>query len=115
MTPCSDLLRVCAVRSGDQVKHYKVLQTDQNRFYVEPGRRFSSLAELVDYYQKTSLNNAGPLGNPCKRVSQAASVPSPEVLLKVHLSPPLPPSEHTQHAGAAAFSHHRVGAAEEGV
>uniref|UniRef100_H3C956 Tyrosine-protein kinase n=1 Tax=Tetraodon nigroviridis TaxID=99883 RepID=H3C956_TETNG len=58
---------VLSVRSGDQVKHYKVLQTDQNRFYVEPGRRFSSLAELVDYYQKTSLNNAGPLGNPCKR------------------------------------------------
>ncbi|CAF88761.1 unnamed protein product, partial [Tetraodon nigroviridis] len=72
---------VLSVRSGDQVKHYKVLQTDQNRFYVEPGRRFSSLAELVDYYQKTSLNNAGPLGNPCKRntLSTPALLPFPTI------------------------------------
>lgn len=72
---------VSAVRSGDRVKHYKVFQTNESDFHVEPSHRFSSLVELVDCYQKTSLNNASPLRNPCKRVSQAASVPSPDTLL----------------------------------
>lgn len=72
---------VSAVRSGDRVKHYKVLQTNESNFHVEPSRHFNSLVELVDYYQKSSLSNAGQLGNPCKRVRQAAESRRP-------LSPP---------------------------
>lgn len=66
------IVGVCAVRSGDRVKHYKILQTNESNFHVEPSARFNSLVELVDFYQKSSLSNAGQLGNPCKRVSQAA-------------------------------------------
>lgn len=84
---------VSAVRAGDRVKHYKVLQSNESSFHVEPSHRFSSLVELVEYYQNTSLNNGGTLGSPCRRVSQAASRP-----------PLIPPRQEAEGPGFSCAS-----------
>ncbi|KAE8292656.1 Protein-tyrosine kinase 6 [Larimichthys crocea] len=62
-----DIGYVLSVRSNDRVKHFKVLQGNENDFYVEPNRFFRSLIDLVEFYCANSLNTAHKLGNPCKR------------------------------------------------
>lgn len=88
---------VSAVRSGDQVKHYKIFQTNNSGFHVETSRRFGSLPELVAFYQKSSLSNEGPLGDPCKRVSPAVA-PRRNRKLKVQVSAARRPSSRTNPA-----------------
>ncbi|XP_056279436.1 protein-tyrosine kinase 6b isoform X1 [Pseudoliparis swirei] len=62
-----DVGYVLSVRSNSQVKHFKVLTTDDDSFHVEYNNNFSSLIDLVEFYCANSLNNIGTLGNPCKR------------------------------------------------
>lgn len=70
-------LCVCvrAVRSSKRVKHFKVVQMDENHFQVERNHHFSSLIDLVEHYCANSLNNGSALGRPCRRVRPA--LPSP--------------------------------------
>lgn len=58
---------VLSVKSSDRVKHFKILQSGENDFYVEHEHHFSSLIDLVEHYCANSLTNSGRLGNPCKR------------------------------------------------
>ncbi|KAK9515245.1 hypothetical protein VZT92_025906 [Zoarces viviparus] len=66
-----DVGHVLSVRSSTQVKHFKVLKTDDGSFYVAYNHRFSSLIDLVEFYCANSLNNTVTLGNPCKRKKPA--------------------------------------------
>lgn len=63
-------MTLSAVRSDKQVKHFKIHQVDDANFHVEHKHQFCSLIDLVEHYCVKSLNNTGPLGNPCKRVRQ---------------------------------------------
>ncbi|XP_041655762.1 protein-tyrosine kinase 6b [Cheilinus undulatus] len=58
---------VLSVRSSNRVRHFKVLQTDENNFHVDHSHNFSSLIDLVEHYSANSLNSTCRLGNPCKR------------------------------------------------
>lgn len=62
---------VLSVRSASRVKHFKVLSTADNNFYVEPNQQFDSLIDLVEHYCVNSLSNSGTLGIPCKRKKPA--------------------------------------------
>uniref|UniRef100_A0A3Q0RTT9 Tyrosine-protein kinase n=1 Tax=Amphilophus citrinellus TaxID=61819 RepID=A0A3Q0RTT9_AMPCI len=55
------------VLSGIGVKHFKIHQAGESKFYIESVHQFDSLIGLVDYYCAHSLNNAGRLGRPCKK------------------------------------------------
>uniref|UniRef100_A0A3Q3WWU5 Tyrosine-protein kinase n=1 Tax=Mola mola TaxID=94237 RepID=A0A3Q3WWU5_MOLML len=55
------------VLSGKRVKHFKVVQMDENHFQVERNHHFSSLIDLVEHYCANSLNNGSALGRPCRR------------------------------------------------
>lgn len=52
------------------MKHFKVLEDNENDFHVEPEQHFSSLIDLVEHYCTQRLNQDPPMGRPCKRVGQ---------------------------------------------
>ncbi|XP_078144297.1 protein-tyrosine kinase 6-like [Centroberyx gerrardi] len=57
---------VLSVKSDSRVKHYKILQAE-NDFYVELNQHFTSLIDLVEHYCTNSLNTTGRLREACKR------------------------------------------------
>ncbi|KAK2851969.1 hypothetical protein Q5P01_008245 [Channa striata] len=59
---------VLSVKSSNRVKHFKILQSDEGSFCVEPNCSFSSLIDLVEHYGTHSLNNSDRLGQPCKKI-----------------------------------------------
>ncbi|KAM7405329.1 hypothetical protein PAMP_012599 [Pampus punctatissimus] len=63
----SHLLGPENVRSSSRVKHFKILQSGENNFYVEHNCEFSSLIDLVEHYCANGLSDTGRLGSPCKR------------------------------------------------
>ncbi|XP_004086453.1 protein-tyrosine kinase 6 [Oryzias latipes] len=58
---------VLSVKSSSSVKHFKIYEENESRFYVESQHKFNSLLDLVKYYSNNRLNNISQLGNPCKR------------------------------------------------
>ncbi|KAK2897128.1 hypothetical protein Q8A73_013508 [Channa argus] len=56
------------MKSNNRVKHFKILQPNENNFCVEPSYNFSSLIDLVEHYCTHSLNNNDRLGKPCKKI-----------------------------------------------
>ncbi|KAM9343989.1 protein-tyrosine kinase 6b [Pholidichthys leucotaenia] len=62
-----DIGLVISVKSMKRVKHFKIYQSGDSIYYVDPSRKFSSLTDLVDYYSTNNLINSGPLGASCKK------------------------------------------------
>ena len=56
---------VLSVRDRDQVKHYKIYQSDNQEFYVTARRMFNSLQALVTHYQQQADGLCVNLRNPC--------------------------------------------------
>ncbi|XP_043972553.1 protein-tyrosine kinase 6b [Gambusia affinis] len=57
---------VLSVKSNNAVRHFRILNKERS-FYVEQSQRFSSLADLVNYYSEHSLNDIVSLGSPCNK------------------------------------------------
>ena len=54
-----------SVRDGDQVKHYKIKQSDNKEFYIAPRSMFKSLQDLVTHYQQQADGLCVNLKKPC--------------------------------------------------
>ncbi|MCJ8741717.1 hypothetical protein PDJAM_G00073800 [Pangasius djambal] len=57
---------VLSVKVKNKAKHFKIYHSE-NEFYVDESRRFSSLLDLVQYYQSHPLASLDRLGKPCVR------------------------------------------------
>lgn len=68
---------VLSVSSSSQVKHFKILQKDENDFHVDHTHHFSSLIDLVEHYSSNSINNACMLGNPCRKKKPGTPIIDP--------------------------------------
>ncbi|KAI0983979.1 hypothetical protein GJ496_011573, partial [Pomphorhynchus laevis] len=65
-----------SIRDNDAVKHYRIRQCGENRFYIARRVTFHSLQELVDHYSKRADGLCVNLRKPCTRIE----VPSTEGL-----------------------------------
>lgn len=57
-----------SVRDNDTVKHYRIRQGDDGRFFIARRITFHSLPELVNHYSKTSDGLCVNLRRPCVHV-----------------------------------------------
>ncbi|CAF1589831.1 unnamed protein product [Rotaria magnacalcarata] len=57
-----------SIRDNDSIKHYRIRQTDDNRFYIARRITFRSLPELVSHYSKTSDGLCVNLRKPCVHI-----------------------------------------------
>ncbi|KAL2103279.1 hypothetical protein ACEWY4_000147 [Coilia grayii] len=58
---------VIYMKTGDQVKHFKIHKGEAGCFYVETGQTFPGVEALVKHYQSHSIPSFGPLTQPCVR------------------------------------------------
>ena len=56
------------VRDNDSVKHYRIRQGEDGRFYIARRTTFNSLPELVTHYSKMSDGLCVNLRRPCVHV-----------------------------------------------
>lgn len=56
---------VLSVRDRDQVKHYKIKESDNQEFFIAEHRMFNSLQALVTHYQLQADGLCVNLRNPC--------------------------------------------------
>ena len=56
---------VLSVRDRDQVKHYKIKESDNQEFFISEHRMFNSLQALVTHYQQQADELCVNLRNPC--------------------------------------------------
>ncbi|CAF0997028.1 unnamed protein product [Rotaria sp. Silwood1] len=54
-----------SIRDNDSIKHYRIKQTEDGRFYIARRIEFPSLPELVDHYSKTPDGLCVKLRKPC--------------------------------------------------
>ena len=66
----SELLSILLVRDNDSVKHYRIRQGEDGRYYIARRTTFNTLHELVNHYSKTSDGLCVNLRQPCVHVSQ---------------------------------------------
>jgi hypothetical protein len=59
----------CIVRDNESIKHYRIRQGDDGRFYIARRITFHSLPELVTHYSKMSDGLCVNLRRPCVHVS----------------------------------------------
>ncbi|XP_023652526.1 protein-tyrosine kinase 6-like [Paramormyrops kingsleyae] len=62
---------VLSVKIYGEMKHFKIYQTTENKFYIYPTRCFLSLLDLVDHYTENCIAGTYQLGAPCTRRSPA--------------------------------------------
>ena len=56
------------VRDNDSIKHYRIRQGDDSRFYIARRTTFHSLPDLVNHYSKMSDGLCVNLRRPCVHV-----------------------------------------------
>ncbi len=59
----------CLVRDNDSIKHYRIRQTEDGRYYIARRITFSSLTDLVTHYSRISDGLCVNLRKPCVHVS----------------------------------------------
>jgi len=57
-----------SIRDNDSVKHYRIRQGDDGRFYIARRTTFHSLPDLVNHYSKTSDGLCVNLRRPCVHI-----------------------------------------------
>ena len=62
----------CLVRDNDTIKHYRIRQGEDGRFYIARRTTFQSLPELVSHYSKMSDGLCVNLRRPCVHVSKSS-------------------------------------------
>jgi fyn-related kinase len=62
-------MRIFLVRDNDSIKHYRIRQTEDGRFYIARRTTFDSLPELVTHYSKMSDGLCVNLRRPCVHVN----------------------------------------------
>lgn len=58
------------VRDHETVKHYRIRQTEQGRYYIARRMNFQSLSDLVAHYSHLSDGLCVNLRKPCVHVSK---------------------------------------------
>ncbi|XP_048877818.1 tyrosine-protein kinase SRK3-like [Brienomyrus brachyistius] len=58
---------VLSVKINGKIKHFRIYQTRENKFYIYPSRCFLSLLDLVDHYRENCIAGTYKLGTPCTR------------------------------------------------
>jgi hypothetical protein len=61
-------LSLVLVRDNDSVKHYRIRQSEDGRFYIARRTTFNNLLELVTHYSKLSDGLCVNLRRPCVHV-----------------------------------------------
>ncbi|XP_029012038.1 protein-tyrosine kinase 6b [Betta splendens] len=59
---------VLSVKSSNQVRNFKIFETNDGEFRVQQGLTFSCVLDLVEHYSSHSLSSIGRLGRPCRRI-----------------------------------------------
>ncbi|XP_051788823.1 protein-tyrosine kinase 6-like [Erpetoichthys calabaricus] len=58
---------VISVKCNNVVKHFKILQTENDAFYLNVKHQFQTLVEIVEFYKNNSLIDGIRLTEPCKK------------------------------------------------